>query len=798
MNAGSLLTGLVVSTALFLSGCGGSADPQEIFGTASAGEPMSGKVYAKDSAGTAAGPVTIGRGGRFSIPAAGLKPPFVLKAEGSANGKPITLYSTGAAAGTINVNPMTDLILHVAAGTGNVESLWSSPASQADMVSPTRLASATDSVRKLLLPFLTAHGAATANPFSDPIQLGVGMDAVFDRIAITRDSATGMMTVTSLVNGATLATTTPSQIDNSALALGGHPSLRATSPVIVNWYGPSGMDFGVGYDDVSQNVAGTCVSFDGYERTKVGNVDAQYWFQLLEDSSSLTEQLGISAAAKIRMGLYRVTAQASYASESVQYSNSVFVAVYSEKLGYSYKLKNPKLHDGTDGTPNRKDQFKNDVTAFRASCGDRFLQTVTTGGKMLGIMKIETSSEKEKTSIKASLRAKSAVFNSYSGSFSSTVQSTMDQYQANITIFQVGPTDDATPTDFASFMTALQGYPAKVNACLEDVQKCAYKVTFADYVTIADGGTNTFALTQAMGDLIDNDSEYERILGTIVDIQARPELYEKTSIDLADLSSRITASKNLVLQAVKVCDNNSSKCAVPAGILDPASVVLPARKLLVAKTCQDYKTNYPKVTLDGEYRMYFETDTALSKPFYLYCLGMDTSTPKEYLTLKLTSPLSTSPSYNYSSSVGRGDAFTVFNKVGVLVNPSELAIVRNDFLYSTTTWVSRGYDDGHDDQTPYGQAKTSYIHSDWSENLQGRANLDFTGTPFAISETTEWVVTGSNSEFTNWHTSGDCGTRPNCKAPIVISPDRKSVKLFSAGTPGYNQPKADIRLKWSQ
>ncbi len=793
--------GLVITTVLFLAGCGGSADPQEISGTASAGQPISGKVYAKDSAGTGAGPVAISPEGRFSIPAGGLTPPFVLKAEGYANGKPVTLYSAGTSAGTVNINPMTDLALHAAAGTGSVEALWSSPASHGDMVSGTALGTATDSARKLLLPFLTAHGAATANPFSDRIRLGAGLDAVFDRIAIKRDSATGELTVSSLVNGATLATMTAAQIGTTALALAGHPPLGAGNPVYLSWYGPSSMDFGMGYDYVSQNIAGSCVSFDDTSKIQgIGSVATKYSIELLEDASSVTEQLGVSASAKIRMGLYSGSAKANFSSESVKDSTSVFVAVYSEVTGYTYHLQNAKLLDGSNGTTNWKDKFKNDVATFRNTCGDRFLKSITTGGKMVGIMKIATSSDKEKTSVTANVKAKSALFNSGAASFSSTMSSMMQQYQASITMFEMGPAETSTPTSFDSFMNAVAAFPIKVNACLSDWHKCAYIVSFVDYATIADGNTNIGTQAAAMGVLIDYDTQYERLLAQITDMQARPQLYEPTSVNLIDLSSRITASKKLVLQAATTCTDNSSACTAPGGLLDPNGVALPARKLLIPATCADYKTNYASVSADGEYRMYFETDAELKNPFYLYCLGMSTATPKEYLTLKLTSPPSTSPSYNFASSLGHGDAYTVFTKVGVVVNPSELAIVRNDFQYSTTTWVWNGCpaDTSCDPKVPFGQAKTVYAWSDTNAATQGRANLDFTGTPFAISDPTEWQVTGQGLEFTNWHTDACNDSRPNCKNPIVITNDRKSVNLYAAGKPGYNQPKADVRLKWSE
>lgn len=785
--------GLIVSAFVLLAGCGGGNGggslSTHIEGTASAGHPVAGTVTVKDGAGTVAGPVAISPHGEFVLPVSGLRPPFLLKAEGRVHGQAVTLYSAGHAAGTININPMTDLAVQLAAGSG-LDPLWAAGA-HAGALTPARLQAGSDSATRLLLPFLATHGAGQADPFTAPIQLGAGLDAVFDRIAIARDPATGEVTVSSLVNGTTLATAPPAQVDATQLALAGHPPLAAGAPVVLSWYGPSGMAYGTGYDYVSQNIAGTCVRFDPPAAQGVGNVDRKLNIEVLEDMTALTRHLSVSASAKMRMGLYSGSAKASYTSQSVKDSTSVFVAVYSEVIGYTFTVRNPRLDDGSGGGVNWKDKFSSEVATFRASCGDRFMTSITTGGKLVGILKISTSSDKEKAAVTANVKAKSALFNSGSASLRETTSSLMRQYQASITMFETGPADNASPTSFDSFMDAIEAFPDKAIACLGDWHRCAYIVTFADYATISPGSTNIGQQAVAMGILIDYDTRYENMLAQVGDMQARPELYEPTTQDLAALGTRIAQASAIVQQQADRCSDDSGSCKVPEGLLDPATVDLPKRKLITTRTCADYKTNFPGAAIDGEYRMYLASDTQLTAPFYLYCQGMATASPQEFLTLKRTSPPSTSPSYNYSSTVGHGDAYTVFGKLRVLVNASDLAVDRSDLTYATTTWVATS---ATDKATPFGQSTTSYQHSDWTDAKQGHANVDLTDTPFAISTLTTWVLSGSGAEFTNWHTSGDCQTRPNCRTPIVFGPDRRSVTLHIAGYPGTVKPQADLRL----
>lgn len=793
-----------VALLALLTACGGGGGGSSgggggstVSGTASSGQPLSGSVALKDSAGTAAAPVAIGAGGRFVIPVDGLKPPFILRAEGRVNGESVALYSAGSAAGTLNVNPMTDLVLHVAAGAGNVDAAWNAPAANANVLGTARLSAATESVRKLLLPHLSAQGAAGSDPFTDEIQLGAGLDAVFDRLAIARDSAAGGVTFASRINGATLLNTTLAQIDQGTPTLPAPDDAGARPAVTLGWWGPAGMSFGKGYDDVSSGITGNCVAFNDVAQIKPqGTVIRRVSIELLEDSESITRHLNVSASAKIRVGLYSGSGAATFASDAARDSTSVFVAVYTEIIGYTFNLEGARILGKADGGTDWLDKYNNDVPRFRDSCGDRFLGAITTGGKMLGIMKITTSSEKEKTAVTANVKVKSALFNSGTASMRETMTSLKNQYAFNMSIFEMGPPDDAVPTSLESFMQALEDFPKKVNGCLTDWRTCAYMVTFVDYATLQPGSTNVVKQMEAMQTLIDNATAYDRVLQQISDMQARPELYESTTLDLVALSASITASKGLVDAAAQKCANYSNSCANVTGIVDVKTLNLPLRKPLVTHTCADYKTNFPSLTADGEYRMYLGSDTDLKNPFYLYCQDMTTDQPKEYLTLQRTSPLSTRPSYNFSSSVGHGDAFTVFTRLRVMVNTSDLAIVRDDFKYSTTTWVAKKDGAGNDDQTPYGQAKADYLGGDWVAEHQGHANIDLTDTPFAISNLTQWTMftTVRNDTFSAW-TANKCDGRPNCANQFVISPDRKSITMHIAGNPGYVQPVADVRLK---
>ncbi|HEX8949181.1 MAG TPA: hypothetical protein VF790_09490, partial [Dissulfurispiraceae bacterium] len=104
-----LKSGLVVMlfALVFTLGCGGGGSSSSsgaagggnvVQGVAAGGAPIVGKVYLKDSAGSAEKSTAIGGDGSYSIDVTGLTAPFILKADGTVNGVPTTLYSVATAA----------------------------------------------------------------------------------------------------------------------------------------------------------------------------------------------------------------------------------------------------------------------------------------------------------------------------------------------------------------------------------------------------------------------------------------------------------------------------------------------------------------------------------------------------------------------------------------------------------------------------------------------------------------------------------------------------------------------------
>jgi hypothetical protein len=153
--------------------------------------------------------------GAFTVDVAGLTAPFLLQVVGTAGGKQVFLSSVATAAGqTVNLTPLTDLVVSAAAGVAGGGSLVDACAPSGstapaacvaalkDATTGSRLSTAVSDVAKLVKDLNTAgtdvlNGAFTAN--------GTGFDALLDKILVTpASSGSPVATVTLIASNTSL------------------------------------------------------------------------------------------------------------------------------------------------------------------------------------------------------------------------------------------------------------------------------------------------------------------------------------------------------------------------------------------------------------------------------------------------------------------------------------------------------------------------------------------------------------------------------------------------------------------
>jgi len=199
-------------------GTGGSSSV--VSGVAVAGAPIIGTVTIKDSSTPAVTKfAVIEANGNYSIDVKGLTAPFMLRADGTVGGRSYSIYSAAALAdinGTINVTPLTDLI--VANIAGQLASTFFT-AGNFSNVTPAELDAQAAALKARLLPILTAVGVSGS---IDLLRTSfaadhTGLDAALDILRVDIDPNTAIATITSIINNQVITDNLASQADATVI-----------------------------------------------------------------------------------------------------------------------------------------------------------------------------------------------------------------------------------------------------------------------------------------------------------------------------------------------------------------------------------------------------------------------------------------------------------------------------------------------------------------------------------------------------------------------------------------------------
>jgi len=205
---------------LALVACGGggggsdasSKTPKSfVSGTVAAGAPVVGIVNVLGANGLSASSF-IESDGSYSIDVTLLTAPFILFAEGSVNGKGLTMYSASVAAGNVNITPITDFILRNALA-GSAEAAYTNWTSS--QVSATALIAAETNAQQQIEPVLNALGIdSNVDLISTPFSADqTGIDMVLEVLTINYSGTEA--TVTNSLTGSSFTDDLTVSSDNS-------------------------------------------------------------------------------------------------------------------------------------------------------------------------------------------------------------------------------------------------------------------------------------------------------------------------------------------------------------------------------------------------------------------------------------------------------------------------------------------------------------------------------------------------------------------------------------------------------
>lgn len=198
----------------------------------------------------------------------------------------------------------------------------------------------------------------------------------------------------------------------------------------------------------------------------------------------------------------------------------------------------------------------------------------------------------------------------------------------------------------------------------------------------------------------------------------------------------------------------------PLPTASPTPVPLPA-------SCTDVKDQDPEAA-DGIYTLYLGRDA--DKAVTIYCHNM-AEAPAAYLEFA-----SSGSGANYATTAYPGqELVTVYTRVRLHLQTLVVDTTDRTFAESSGAAPEPGLITGTDYATAVG------CNAGEAGTVLGQANIDLTGTPFALAESVTFVVEGQGSE----------GGEPG------ITPDRKVVDLSAGGRCGWIEPAGDLMLAYA-
>jgi len=203
-------------------------------GTAATGTPITGQVVAIDKNGQK----FVGQSdatGSYTVDVTGGAAPFMLSIVGTSGGQLVSLNSIATAAGqTVNITPLTDLIVSAASGqpggaslanlcTSSVTADITACQTALNSVTSTNLSAAKGQIASALSALAGTLGVNAFDPFSTVFTAnGTGLDALLDAIAVTPATASVPVATIKLVSA-------PNQ-NLASLQLNGTPGGAPVAP----------------------------------------------------------------------------------------------------------------------------------------------------------------------------------------------------------------------------------------------------------------------------------------------------------------------------------------------------------------------------------------------------------------------------------------------------------------------------------------------------------------------------------------------------------------------------------------
>jgi hypothetical protein len=340
----------------------------------------------------------------------------------------------------------------------------------------------------------------------------------------------------------------------------------------------NGMNIGYGCNTATYDIHSPALDDVSSTRDVVGAGGQEVYFRVELSSStlSLSQQLNISARAKLKYG---VTASGSlktnFFSKFKQNSFSIYVFVQAIVTNKQTLLDLSKVKLKSSAAS----LFASSQKDFTQQFGDSFIYGLITGGEFLGILEIESFSASEFREIKAKLSGKGS-YGLFSGSatasFEQSLESITSQYQMKATILRQGGTGSLVESVTSSeLIKEALAFPDKV----KDAEGYPYTALLIPYNHIERPVSSPLDLTNQTSTLERLGTWRERFIKYQNDLEfALDHTDQFPGIDTSQVSDRynkMSDEMSKVVESARDCFVDQTKCSVPSLDLALLENILP-------------------------------------------------------------------------------------------------------------------------------------------------------------------------------------------------------------------------------
>ncbi|MCX7020691.1 MAG: hypothetical protein NTW26_00185, partial [bacterium] len=269
------------------------------------------------------------------------------------------------------------------------------------------------------------------------------------------------------------------------------------------------MSFGIGLNEITRKVVSGAYCLEGLQSDLTPELSLcqntrSYLFRLVKSEKDLRDLLNVGGGLDLGTTVVSGSLEGRFVDEMKKDSSSIYALIKAEYILCGYKIFDVTLNNLYLNGDATHASYTSNYEAFRAACGDRYLDTIATGGSYYGLLKIQTDSLDHKQDLTVALEGKygkAGISVSVSGDLKSSVSEVIKNENITITVGSRGVSPEFLGLDngkdqlidnlddfFDAADQFLDAISNSDNECHDDAvafKNCAYTASFADYATVA-------------------------------------------------------------------------------------------------------------------------------------------------------------------------------------------------------------------------------------------------------------------------------------------------------------------------